>query len=33
MPDVFDYSHGEMLAGIDFDLPVTSKQIEKLKSD
>lgn len=31
--DVFDYSYIEMLSGIDFDLPVTSKLIEKLKSD
>jgi hypothetical protein len=31
--DVLDYSYSEMLSGIDFDLPVTCKLIEKLKSD
>lgn len=28
-----DYSHAEMLSSVDFDLPVASKQIDKLKSD
>lgn len=33
MPDILDYSHQEMLASVDFEMPVTLKLIEKLTSD
>ena len=33
MPDILDYSHQEMLASVDFEMPVTLKLIDKLTSD
>jgi len=33
VPDILDYSHQEMLASVDFEMPVTLKLIDKLTSD